>query len=161
MLDQSFEHLPGEVEPIEARIFPFELGDHAERLGVVVEAPGIRHRRVERTLAGMAEGRVAEIVGERERLGQILVEPEPACHRAGDLGDFQAMSEARAVVIALVIDEDLGLVVQPPEGSGVQDAIAVTGKGRAGRARRLVGKAPTALAGVCRIGRKRFAGPRG
>jgi len=109
----------------------------------------------------MAERRVAEIVGKRKSLGQVLVEPKPPRHRAGDLGDLEAMGKPRAVMIALGIDEDLGLVVQPPEGSGVQDAIAVTSKGRAGRARRLVGKAPTALARVCRIGRKRFAGPRG
>jgi hypothetical protein len=160
MLDQSFEHFPGEVEPIEACIFAFKLGDDAERLCIVVEATGIRHRGVERTLSGMAEGRVAEIVGERERLGQILVEPEPPRHRARDLGDFQAMSEPRAVVIALVIDEDLGLVVQPPEGCGVQDAVAVAGKRRADRARRLRCKPPAALVSIGSVGRERTAEPR-
>ena len=40
----------------------------------MVEAAGILHRGVERALAGMAEGRMAEIVGERQGLGQILVD---------------------------------------------------------------------------------------
>src|SRR6516165_3823782 len=103
----------------------------------------------------MAEGRVAEIVGERERLGQVLIKPKPSRHRAGDLGHLEAMGESRAVVIALVIDENLRLVVQPPEGSGMQDAVAVAGEGRAGRARWLRHKPPAALAGICGIRRKR------
>ena len=56
-----------------------------ERLGIVVEAAMGRHQPIELALAGMAEGRVAEIMGEREGLGQILVEAERAGDRAGDL----------------------------------------------------------------------------
>ena len=47
-----------------------------EALGIVVEAAKAGHGGIERPLAGMAEGRMAEIVGERQRLGQILVEPQ-------------------------------------------------------------------------------------
>jgi hypothetical protein len=35
------------------------------------------------------------------------------------------MGEARPVVVALVVDENLGLVLQPPEGGGMDDAVAV------------------------------------
>ena len=35
------------------------------------------------------------------------------------------MSDARAIQIAFVIDEDLRLVDQPAEGGGMHDAIAV------------------------------------
>ena len=86
VLDQAFERLPGEVEPVEAGIAPLERGHHAQRLRVVIEAAAVGEAAVERALAGMAERRVAEVVGERERLGQILVEPERAGERAGDLG---------------------------------------------------------------------------
>ena len=50
----------------------------------------------------MAERRMAEIVGERQRLGQVLVEAERAGERAGDLGHFQRVGEPGAVVVALV-----------------------------------------------------------
>ena len=73
----------------------------------------------------MAERRVAEIVGERQRLGEVLVEPQRAGDRAGDLRDFEAVGEPRAVMVALVIDEHLRLVVEPAEGGRVQDAVAV------------------------------------
>ena len=73
----------------------------------------------------MAERRVAEIVGERQRLGQVLVEPQRAGDRAGDLRHLEGMGQARAEMVALVIDEDLGLVLQPAEGGRVDDAVAV------------------------------------
>jgi len=88
-------------------------------------------------------------------LGQILVDSEAARERASDLGDLQAVSETGAVVIALVIDEDLGLVVEPPEGGGMQDAVAVAGEGGARGTRRLGLKPPPARPGIDRISRKR------
>ena len=135
MLDQSFERLEGQVEAVEARIFPFELGHHAQRLGVVIEAALPGHRGIERALAGMAEGRVAEIVGERQRLGQILIDMKRAGDGAGDLRHFEAVGQPRAVMVAFVIDEDLRLVIQAAEGGRVQDAVAVAPVRRARRAR--------------------------
>ena len=81
----------------------------------MVEAAGLRHRRLERILAGMAERRMAEIVGEAQRLGQILVEPERAGDRPADLRDFEAVGQADAEMIAVGRDEDLGLVAEPAE----------------------------------------------
>ena len=65
--------LPGEVEPVEARVFSLKLGDDAQGLGVVVEAAFIPHGGVQRPLPCMAEGGMAEVVGKGERLGQIFV----------------------------------------------------------------------------------------
>ena len=58
------------LSPSKLGIAPLELGHDAQGLRVVVEAAAVRHRGVERVLAGMAERRVAEIVRERERLGR-------------------------------------------------------------------------------------------
>src|SRR5262245_47466043 len=87
----------------------------------------------------MAEGWMAEIVGKRKRLGQILVGVEVAGERAGDLRHFERVGQTRTVVIAFVIDEDLGLVVEPAEGRRVKDAVAIArvrgarGTGRLGQ----------------------------
>ena len=59
----------------------------------------------------MAERGVTEIVREADGLGEVLVEAERAGDRAGDLRHFEAVGQPRAVVVALVIDEDLGLVL--------------------------------------------------
>ena len=160
MLHQTLQGLPGEVEPVEARIFPLKLGDHAQGLGVVVEAPLLAHGGVQRPLSGMAEGRMAEVVGKRQSLGQIFIDAERPRHGAGDLRHFEAMGEPGAVMIALVIDEDLRLVGQPAESGRMQDAVAVPGVERARRAWGLGHEAAPALAlihGVRRQGPVGFA----
>ena len=84
----------------------------------------------------MAERRMAEIMRQRQRLGEILVEPERARQRAGDLGDFQRMGEPGAEMIALVKDEDLRLVRQPAKGGRMDDAVAIAPERAARGARR-------------------------
>ena len=103
----------------------------------MIEAAVARKRLVERALAGVAERRMAEIVRQRQRLGEVLVEAERARERAGDLGDFQRVGQPGAVMVALVIDEDLCLVRQAPERGRMDDAVAIAAEGVAGWARRL------------------------
>ena len=97
----------------------------AQALRVVIEAAVRRHQLVERFLAGMAERRMAEVVRQRDRLGKVLVEPQRPRHRAGNLRGLERMSQPRAIVIALVIDEDLGFVFEPAERGGMDYPIAV------------------------------------
>ena len=157
MLDQPFQRLPGEVEAVEVGVAPLQRGHHAQRLRVVVEAAEAGEAPIERALAGMAERRMAEVVAERERLGQILVEPERAGERAGDLGHLQRVGQPGAEMVALVEHEHLGLVGEPAERGGMDDAVAVAAEGAAGGARRLR-IAPAAA--LRRVGRKRRAGER-
>src|SRR6516165_12815089 len=110
VLDQAFERLPGQVQSVESGIAFLERGHHAQRLRIVVEAAAGSEAAIERALAGMAERGMAQVMGERQRLGQILVEPERARERAGDLGDLERMGQTGAKVVALVKDKDLGLV---------------------------------------------------
>ena len=159
MLDQALQRLPGEVEPVEGGVAALERGDDAQRLRIVVEAAGIGEAAVERALAGMAERRMAEVVGERQRLAQILVEPERAGERAGDLRDFERVGEPGAEMVALVEDEHLRLVGQPAEGGGMDDAVAVAAEIGAGRRRRLRAQPAAALGRVGRIGRARVLRP--
>ena len=88
-------------------------------------AAALAQRRVERLLAGVAEGRVAEVVAEPDRLGQVLVEAERAGDRAGDPAGLQRVGEAGPVVVALGGDEDLRLVLEAAEGLRVDDPVAV------------------------------------
>jgi hypothetical protein len=79
-------------------------------MGIVVEAAGASHRRLQSVLARMAEGWVADVVGQAERFGQILVEAEGAGQGSADLGNLQAVGQPDAEVIAVRRDEDLRLV---------------------------------------------------
>ena len=141
MLGQAFERFPAQVEAVEAGIWRFEPGHDADGVGVVVEAAGIGQRGVERIFAGMAERRVAEVVGEAECLGQVLVEAEGAGDGAADLRDLEAVGQADPEMVAVGGDEDLGLVAQAAEGDRVDDpvAVALENVARAARAESLSG----------------------
>ena len=78
---------------------------------------------------------MAEVVGERDGFRQILVEPERAGDRAGHLADLEGVGQAGAEMLALVAEEDLGLVLEAPESSGMDDPVAVALEFGARRAR--------------------------
>ena len=92
---------------------------------VVVEAAGIGERGVERIFPGMAEGRMAEIVGEAQSFGQVLVQAKRASDRPPDLGDFEAVGQADPEMVAVGGDEYLGLVAKAAEGNRMDDPVAV------------------------------------
>ena len=130
----------------------------AQALRVVVEAANGLHRLVQRVLAGVAEGRVAEVVGQRDGLDQVFVQVERAGQRARDLRHLQAVRQPRAVMVALVIDEDLRLMDEPPERGRVHDAVAVALIDRARGARRLLVQPAAAFFGVRGVAGKRGHG---
>ena len=68
---------------------------------------------IESTLAGMAEGGMAQVVSQRQRLREILIKTKRTSQGAGNLGNLQRMGQARAEMIPFVEDEDLGLVCEP------------------------------------------------
>ena len=133
VVEDAVADLLGQVEPAAVAL---QHLDHPQRVLVVLEAAAaaLAQGRVERLLAGVAEGRVAEVVAEPDRLGQVLVEAERAGDGAGDPAGLERVGEAGPVVVALGGDEDLGLVLEPAKGLGVDDAVAVALKRRPQRA---------------------------
>ena len=110
---------------------------------------------VECPLTGMAERGMAEVMGQRQRLGEVLVEPELPGQRAGDLRHFQRVGQPGAVMIAFVEHEYLGFVLQAAKSGGMDHAVAIAPEWAAALARRL-GKQPAAAAvGVAGIDRAR------
>ena len=83
VVEDAVARLHGEVE---AAAVALEHLDDAQRLLVVAEAAPevLGERLVERLLAGVPERRVAEVVAERDRLGQVLVQPQRPRDRARD-----------------------------------------------------------------------------
>ena len=135
MLRQPLERLPAQVQAVEIRIGIFEPGHDPKGLRIVIEAAGLGEGGVQRVLAGVAEGRVAEVVRQAQRLGQILVEAERARNRPADLRDLEAVGEANAIMVAVGRDEHLRLVAEPAKGDGVDDSVAVALEGVARPAR--------------------------
>src|ERR1700684_4443679 len=115
----------------------------------------------------MAERRMAEIVGQRQRLGQILIDAERPRQRPRHLRDFERMGEPGAVVVALVKHDDLRLVLEAAERGRMDDAVAVAAEGAAALADRLGVQPAAALPRIagkkraeCAIHRHRSSGCR-
>ena len=152
MLRDAVAHFPREVE---AAAVVLEHVDDAQALLVVVEAAG--HQRVDDALAGVAERRVAEIVAERDRLGQLFVQAQHLRDRARDLRHLERVRQARAVVIAGRREEHLRLVLQPAERLAVDDAIAVALKRRPDVVFRLGAQAAARVGALGRLRREDLA----
>ena len=88
-------------------------------------AEALAQAGVELLLARVPERRVAHVVAEPDRLGQILVQPQRARDDAGDPRRLERVRDPRAVVVAGGVDEDLRLALQPPERLRVDDPVAV------------------------------------
>ncbi len=151
VVEDAVAHLLGQVQALSVAL---EHLDHPQRVLVVAEAAAaaLAQRRVERLLADVAEGRVAEVVAEPDRLGQVLVEAERAGDRAGDPAGLERVREPRPVVVAFGRDEDLRLVLQPAEGLGVDDPVAVALERRPQRAVGLLDLTPRRVGGRPQIG---------
>ena len=67
------------------------------------------HAFVKRVLPRMSEGGVAEVVAKRDRFGKVVVQPQGTRERAGDLRHLDGVGEPGAEMVALVMDEHLGL----------------------------------------------------
>ena len=142
VLQDPVAHHPRQVEPAPVALQPL---DDAQRVLVVAEAEAeaLAQQLVERFLARVAEGRVAEVVAETDRLDEVLVQTQRPRDHPRDRGRLERVGHSRAVVVPVGVDEDLRLPLEPPERLGVDDAIAVALEGRPDTAF-LLGHGPTA-----------------
>ena len=130
VLDDAFADAEGEVEAAVGGVALLEVLDDAEGVEVVVEAAAVAlEALVEGAFAGVAEGRVADVVDQGEGLGEVLVEAEGGGGGTGYLGDLHGVGEAAAEVVGGAAGEDLGLAGEAAKGPGLDDALAVALEG--------------------------------
>jgi hypothetical protein len=121
----------------------FQERQHAEGLFVVFEVPALFfHPLVQRFFAAMAEGRVPQIMRQRDALNEIFIETERPGQIARNLRHFHRMRQPRAHVIIFARDKDLRLSLQTPEGCTVDDAVAIALKRKPNGVFRLTHSAP-------------------
>ena len=137
MLGQAFQCFPCQVQAIEPWVPALQFRHDAQGVAVVIKATPRRHHPFQRILTAMPERRVAQIMRQRQRLGEILVDTERAGQAAGDLRHFQAMGETHAEMITIRRDKHLRLVAQPAERAGMDDPVTIARKRAARRRCRL------------------------
>ncbi|GGG94993.1 hypothetical protein GCM10011586_07440 [Silvibacterium dinghuense] len=76
----------------------------------------------------MAERRMPDVVDQRQRLRQRLIEPQSGGNGARDLRDLHSVGQPAAEVIGRAVRKDLRLAGEAAEGTGMNDARAVAVK---------------------------------
>ena len=89
----------------------------------VPEAAGVEG--CEHVFTDVTEGCVAQVVAKAHGLDEVFVEVQGSGNGAAYLGDLQGVGKAGDIVIAEGGNEDLGLVLKPAEGLGVDDSVSV------------------------------------
>ena len=59
------------------------------------------HRRLQRVFAGMAKGRVPDIMRQTYCLCEVFIQPERAGNSATNLCDFKAVCQADTIMVAV------------------------------------------------------------
>ena len=130
-MDYAVAHLKGEIKSSAA---VFQLFHDAQALREMSEI------RVEiflqNAFAGMSEGGMPEIMPERRRLAEILIESQTARYSLCNLRHFKRMRQPRSVVVVLGREENLRLVHEPAKGFRMDYPVPVTLKCRANLTRR-------------------------
>ena len=116
---------------------------------VVIEAEVVGVKGcVQGFFTGVAKGRVADVVDERQRFDQINIQAQRGGDGARNLRDFQRVGQAAAQMVRKSAGEDLGLAGETAERSSVQYAVAVALELVAIRMRKLrIAAAPCPLHG--------------
>ncbi len=115
-----------------------------------------REELVQRRLSGVPERRVAQVVAQGNGLCQVLVQAQGPGDGPGDLRDLEGVGQARPVVVAEGRQEDLGFMLEPPEGLGMNDAVPVPLEGRPDGVRRFGPRPAFGIAAQASLGRKDF-----
>ena len=100
--------------------------DDVERVQIVIEAVAeFAHTQIQLLFAGVAKRRMADVVNQRERFGEIGIQTQGAGDRTRDLRYFQRVRQAVAKMIGEAGGENLRLSFEPAESSRMDDAVAV------------------------------------
>ena len=146
MGNDAVAHLPGQVQTLAVL---FQILHHPQTLPVMGKTSGAQP--VEGSFPRMTEGRMPQVMSQRDGLGQVLVQAQGPGHRAGDLADFQGMGQAGTVMIAFRGKKDLCLLLEPPERLAVQDPVTVPLEARAKRGFRFRAGASAGILAQSRI----------
>ena len=109
---------------------PLQPRHDPQGLGIVVEPAIGFHQQPQGILASMAEWGMPKVMRQGYGLGQIGVQAQDTRDCPRHLRHLDRMGQPCAIVIALMFHKDLRLVLQPPEGAGMDDPVPVALKRR-------------------------------
>ena len=112
MFDNALAHLVAQIKPAKAGVTHFDPIHRPQALRVMIETAVRPHQIIQYPLTGMTKRRMPEVMGQRDGLGHIAVQAQRLGDRPGYLGGLDRMGQARPIVVALMIDENLGFIFE-------------------------------------------------
>src|SRR5882757_1226306 len=126
MLDDAFANFKRKIQAGKIQITMFKLFDDAQSVQIVIEAAAVRaHQFVKLAFAGMAEGRVADVMHKGEGFSKLGVQPERSGNGAGNLRNLQGVRQPIAKVVGKPRSEYLRLGFEAAKSAGMNNAVAV------------------------------------
>ncbi len=125
MFCEALENFPGKIQAGETGIFFLQLFHDPQAVRIVFKTAVAFHQAGEHRFRFMPKGRVAEIVRERDGLGEVGVQAERAGNVARDGGDFNSMRQPCTQMIPGAVEKHLGLVFETAESARMDDPVAV------------------------------------
>ena len=92
---------------------------------IMLEAAVVLHQPIEHILPLVAKGRMTQVMGQGDRLGQIFIQSQRPRNISGDGGHLHRMRKAGAEMVAGAIKKNLRFVFEPPKCAGVDDSVAI------------------------------------
>jgi hypothetical protein len=100
MLNNSFANAKGKVESAMSYITLFEMLHNPQSVQIMIETQTMTAQAlIQGALSCMTERRMADIVNQRQGFGKILIQTQRNSSGAGNLSNFDRMSQATAKVI--------------------------------------------------------------
>jgi len=133
MLDNAFPHTEGKVQSAMCLVALFEPRHNPQCVQVVIETEAVfSEGHIQRLFSRVAKGRMANVVSQGERFGQLVVEAKGDGDRPGDLNYLQRVRQPAAEVISRQFaghaSEDLGFAGKPAKGTRMQDSRGIPRK---------------------------------
>src|SRR5277367_1493489 len=126
VLDDAFPRAERQVQPAKLGVPALKVLDNAQRVQIVVESQSVFAQSiVESAFARMPEGRMANVMDQRQRFCQPLVQAQHCCYGARDLRHLHRVGQAAAEVVRVAVREYLRLAGKTAEGPRVNNPSAV------------------------------------
>ena len=124
--------------------FRLQAGEDAEGLRIALKTTTLPRGFIQRALAVVAIGRVADVMTQPSKLCEIRIRPQGLANATSDLRHLQRVGQARARGIPAAGAHHLRLIRQPAQSRAVQNACSIAVKviapiaNRSGYAERLI-----------------------
>jgi hypothetical protein len=126
VFDDALANAKRKIQPAMRCITLLKVLDDPQRMNVMVESPAVTFESaVQRTLSSMPKWRMTDVMNQRQRFGQILMQAERSRSRTSYLRYLDSVSQPAAEVVGSSTREHLRLPRKTPKGSGLHDALTI------------------------------------